>query len=75
MPGICLNCNTFRSHMIAKTNSLLPTELELGNDFAIFHFNWAQDQQNAERSLRELNEFYGYRIYVDQGTRVCVVNN
>ena len=65
----------FRQNMKDKVeSSWSPTKAHLGEDFAVFEFDYKYERDNAFKTIEKYYKYFGYLIYKNKDKKFTVVN-
>ena len=64
---------SFRKHMEDKIEKWSPFTLHLGDDFAVFEFNYKYQCTNAHANLKHYQDYYGYKSQTDGNDRLVII--
>ena len=64
----------FKQHMKDKILTWAPFSLHVGDDFAVFEFNYQHQMNNAINNFKHYAEQYGYRYLTDTKDRLVIIN-
>ena len=73
MTECVMSRDNFHKHMKDKARTWNPDKLDLGDNFAVFDFNYKYQANNAADNLEQYGKFYGY-LFSQKDTLLSVIN-
>ena len=64
----------FKQHMKDKILTWAPFSLHIGENFAVFEFNWPYQMNSVINNFKHYAEYYGYIYLTDTKERMVVIN-